>query len=221
WLRASEYWRQAFFYVRTRFDDERLQTGWSRHRAAFREALKLLPFTSTIAGIPFGTGTMTGYLLRPAGAVAPRPTVILPAGYDSTAESGYVETAWMALARGMNAFTFEGPGQGGTLYRDHIPMGPDYETVLSPAVDWLIGQEGVDPGKLVLVGRSLAGYLAPRGAAHEPRLAALVCDPGQVEFISRIKAMVSPKLLPASWGEEIWTKIVAADPLVDGALDQM
>jgi hypothetical protein len=144
WLRAAEYWRQAFFFVRTDFNDERLQIGWSRHRAAFRQALALLPFPSNIAEIPFGTGTLTGYLMRPTGPIVPRPTVILPAGYDSTAESGYVETAWMALARGMNAFTLEGPGQGGTLYRDHIPMRPDYEAVLTPAVDWLLGQEGDD-----------------------------------------------------------------------------
>jgi Esterase FrsA-like len=219
WLRAAEYWRQAFFFVRTDFNDERLQRGWSRHRAAFREALALLPFPSSIAEIPFGAGSLTGYLMRPIGPIVPRPTVILPAGYDSTAESGYVETAWMALARGMNAFTLEGPGQGGTLYRDHIPMRPDYEAVLTPAVDWLLGQEGVDPSKIVLIGRSLAGYLAPRGAAHEDRLAALVCDPGQFEFVTRIKRMLVPKV--ASDGESAWDKVAAANPQVDEMLQQL
>lgn len=219
WLRASEYWRQAFFFVRGDLADTRLQTGWSRHRAAFRKALPLLPWPSTIAEIPFGAGTMTGYLLRPAGAAVPRATVILPAGYDSTAESGYVETAWMALSRGLNAFTIEGPGQGGTLYRDRIPMRPDYDAALTPAIDWLLGQEGVDPGKLVLMGRSLAGYLAPRGAAREHRLAALVCDPGQFEFISRIRKLLGP----ASNGnpDALWSRIAAADPATDAQLQKL
>lgn len=218
WLRASEYWRQAFFFVRSDFDDERLQTGWSRHRAAFREALARLPYPSTVAEIPCGAGRLTGYLMRPTGPVVPRPTVILPAGYDSTAESGYAETAWMALARGMNAFTLEGPGQGGTLYRDRIPMRPDYEAVLTPAVDWLLGQQGVDPRKVALVGRSFAGCLAPRGAAHEGRLAALVCDPGQFEFVSRIRKLLVPAV--AGDAESAWEKVAAADPQVDELLQR-
>jgi hypothetical protein len=219
WLRASEYWRQAFFFVRADLNDQRLQTGWSRHRAAFRAALSLLPFASTLAEIPFGAGSLTGYLMRPAGPIVRRPTVIVPAGYDSTAEAGYVETGWMALARGLNAFTLEGPGQGGSLYCDRIPMRPDYETVLAPAVDWLLGQEGVDPGKVALVGRSLAGYLAPRGAAHEDRLAALVCDPGQFEFVSRIKKMLAPKF--SNDEEQAWSKVLSANAQVDDMLQRL
>lgn len=219
WLRASEYWRQAFFFVRASLSDERLQAGWRRHRAAFRAALPLLPLVSTLAEIPFGSGRLTGYLMRPAGPVVPRPTMIIPAGYDSTAESGYVETGWMALARGMNAFTLEGPGQGGVLYRDRIPMRPDYEAALTPAVDWLLGQEGVAPDKVALIGRSLAGYLAPRGAAHESRLAALVCDPGQFEFVDRIKKMLASKI--ASDAETAWAMVLAADAQTDETLQRL
>lgn len=220
WLRASEYWRQAFFYLRGDLDDPRLQTGWRRHRDAFRAALPFLPYTTTVATIATAGATLEGYLLRPGDAATRRPTVILPAGYDSTAESGYSETGWMALARGMNAFMLAGPGQGGVLYDQRVPMRPDYEAVLTPAVDWLLAQEGVDPAGLVLIGRSLAGYLAPRGAAHEPRLAALVCDPGQFEFASRIPKMM-PKFLPASWSEEAWQKIAAADPVADELAQQL
>lgn len=219
WLRASEYWRQAFFFCRGDLADARLQTGWQRHRAAFRRALALLPLSSTIATIPFGTGHLTGYLLRPAGPATLRPTVIIPAGYDSTAESGYVETGWMALARGFNAFTLEGPGQGGTLYQDRIPMRPDYEAVLAPAIDWLQVQDGVDPARLALVGRSYAGYLAPRAAAHERRIAALVCDPGQVEFVSRITAMLNARFSGA--GGLSWAQVASADPKVDAMLQQL
>jgi hypothetical protein len=218
WLRAMEYWRQAIFYIRGDLDDARLQTGWKRHRAAFRAALPLLPWASTIAAVPFEGAAMTGYLLRQPGGSAGRPTVILFPGFDSTAESAYSETAWMALARGMNVFTFEGPGQGGMLYQDRIPMRPDFEAVLTPAIDWLVAQEDIDPAKLVLVGRSLGGYLAPRGASGEHRLAALVCDPGQVEFVSRVRKML-PKFLPQSPGDDAWDRILAADPAVDALLE--
>jgi hypothetical protein len=221
WLRAMEYWRQAFFYLRGNLDDERLHTGWRGHRAAFRSALALMPYASTVAEIPLGPARMGGYLIRQPAPTAARPTIILLPGYDSTAESAFSETAWMALARGMNVFAFEGTGQGGMLYDQRVPMRPDFEAALTPALDWLLAQEGIDPGKVVLIGRSLAGYLAPRGAAHEHRLAALVCDPGQVEFVSRVKKMLVPKFLPASWGEGAWERIMAADPTVDDLLEQV
>jgi hypothetical protein len=110
----------------------------------------------------------------------------------------------LALARGYNALLWDGPGQGGMLYEDRVPMRPDLEAVLSPVIDWLLDQREVNPGGLVLIGRSFAGYLAPRAAAVEPRLAALVCDPGQVEFVSRI--------VPARFTEEQWHRVLAADP---------
>ncbi|WP_421693933.1 alpha/beta fold hydrolase [Aestuariivirga sp.] len=219
WLRAAEYWRQAFFYLRGDLGDTRLLTCWKRHRAAFRAAVPHLPVSCTIASIPFDGCHLTGYLLRPAGAVDSRATVVLPAGYDSTAECGYVETAWMALERGFNAFTIEGPGQGGALYEDHVPMRPDYESVLAPALDWLEGQQGVDRGRIALVGRSYAGYLAPRAAAVEHRIAALVCDPGQVEFVSRITGMLSRQF--ASAGGLTWQMIEAASPATDALLEQV
>jgi dipeptidyl aminopeptidase/acylaminoacyl peptidase len=44
--------------------------------------------------------------------------------------------------------------------------------VVGPVLDFLTQQSGVDPGRIALLGVSLGGYLAPRAAAYEPRLAA-------------------------------------------------
>src|SRR5262245_48959918 len=63
-LRATEYWRQAIFFIRRDLDDERLLTGYRAHRAAFRSALPLLPWQSTSAEIPLDGGRMGTYLLR-------------------------------------------------------------------------------------------------------------------------------------------------------------
>ncbi len=49
-------------------------------------------------------------------------------------------------------------------------------------VDLALAQAEVDPERIVLVGRSFGGLLAPRGASGEPRLAALVADPGQYDM---------------------------------------
>jgi hypothetical protein len=55
-LRATEYWRQAIFFIRHDIRDSRLLQGWRSHRAAFRAALPLLPWYATIAEIPFDDG---------------------------------------------------------------------------------------------------------------------------------------------------------------------
>ena len=82
----------------------------------------------------------------------------------------------------MNCLVLEGPGQGGVLYTRRIPLRPDSEAVITPVIDWLLAQDGVDPDAVILFGRSFAGYLAPRAATSEHRLAALICDPAQYDF---------------------------------------
>ena len=212
YLRATEYWRQAIFFIRHDLDDSRLLRGWRAHRAAFRKALPLLPWDTTIDEIPFDGGRMTAYLLRPRGDAPGRPTILAPCGFDSTAEAGYAATGYMALARGYNVLLWDGPGQGGMLYEHRVPMRPDFEAVVSSVIDWVLAQPGVHPDGLALMGRSFAGYLAPRAAAVEPRIAALVCDPGQVEFVSRI--------VPSLFTADYWSRILAADPEVDQALQR-
>jgi hypothetical protein len=212
YIRATEYWRQAIFFIRHDLDDPRLLQGWQAHRAAFRAALPLLPWDAITAELPFDGGRMTLYLLRPRDGNSSRPTILAPCGFDSTAESGYAATAYMALSRGYNAVLWDGPGQGGMLYEYHVPMRPDFEAVLSPVIDWLLNQREVNPGSLVLIGRSFAGYLAARAASVEHRLAALVCDPGQVEFVSRI--------VPSRFTEEQWQRVLAADPEMEQTLQQ-
>ncbi|MBX5442948.1 MAG: alpha/beta fold hydrolase [Solirubrobacteraceae bacterium] len=84
-----------------------------------------------------------------------------------------------AIARGYHVLLFDGPGQGRNLIRDGRPIRPDWETVVRPVIDWVLERPEVDPDRVVLAGWSFGGFLAPRAAAFEPRLAALVADPGQ------------------------------------------
>ena len=191
-LAASEYFRQSFFFCRFDLADPRLGRAYRAHRDSFRAALALLDGDAAAVTIPYGSTQLSGYLLSPAGT-GEHGTVLLPAGYDSTAEAGYT-TAVLALERGYRCLIFEGPGQGGVLYEGHLTFRHDYEAVLRPVVDWLVAQPGVDPSRLVLFGRSFAGYLALRGATGEPRLAALVLDPAQYDFAARLAALFGPEL---------------------------
>jgi Esterase FrsA-like len=210
YLRASEYYRQAFFYARDDLGSPELLDTYAAHRASFLAALPALPYPAEAVDIPYQDTTLNGYLFRPGGGDEPRPTIIAPAGYDSTAEAGYSFTAVDALRRGLNCLVFEGPGQGGVLYEQRLFFRPDFEAVLTPVVDWLITQPGVDPARLVLFGRSFAGYLAPRGVTGEHRIAALICDPVQYDFAAGVRARL---------GDDLWDQVEADDPAADEVLD--
>jgi pimeloyl-ACP methyl ester carboxylesterase len=176
---------------------------------AFRAAIPLVPFSTTVVDLAVDGVVVQGYLFRPDASGVARPTIIAPAGYDSTAENGYVLNAAAALERDMNCLVIEGPGQGSVLYERRLPLRPDYESVLTPAVDWLLAQPGVDPSSLVLFGRSFAGYLAPRGATGNPRLAALICDPAQYDF----GAAIQKKL-----GDAVWERLQNGDTSLEPVL---
>ena len=192
-LRASEYYRQAFYYIRSDLDDGRLHEAYRAHVDTFRAAIALMDHPAEAVRIPYDTTTVSGYLFAPGGADEARPTVIFPCGYDSTAEAAWVNVP-AAVERGYNALVFEGPGQGEALYTQRLFLRPDFEHVLTPVLDWLLTRPEVHPDALVLVGRSFGGYLAPRAACFEHRLAALVCDPAQPDMGARIPVGLAGKI---------------------------
>jgi dienelactone hydrolase len=185
YLRASEYFRQAYYFIRTDLRGAHLTTAYRRHVETFVAATAHMTHPARAVRIPYADTTLSGYFFAPDDAATTRPTVVFPCGYDSTAEAGWVNVP-AALERGYNVLVFEGPGQGEALIDQRMFFRPDFEAVVTPMVDWLVAQPGVDPAQLVLVGRSFGGYLAPRAAAFEHRFAALVCDPAQPDMGVRI-----------------------------------
>jgi pimeloyl-ACP methyl ester carboxylesterase len=125
----------------------------------------------------------------------------------------------MALSRGYNFFVFEGPGQGGMLFEHRRPFRPDFEVPFGAAFEWLLVQDGVDPDAVAMIGRSFSGYLGPRAAAFEPRVAALVADPGQYDFASRIGLLA--RAVGNANPEEFMTRLMAADPDLDAELQAL
>ncbi len=150
--------------------------------AAFRAALPLLSHPARVLSSPW-----PGYLFTPAGPAVPRPTILHIGGYDATAEELYA-SAGPALERGYAFAAVDGPGQGSALYDQRVPMRPDWEHVVPGMVESLLTEPEVDVAKIVLVGRSFGGFLAPRGAAGEPRLAAMIADPGQYDLATAATA---------------------------------
>lgn len=178
-LRAAEYYRQGFFYHRDDLDGRELQAGYTSSVKAFRAALPLLDHPAEVLA-----DGLSGYLF--AGHPHDRlPTLLHIGGYDGTAEELY-SSVGPALERGYAFAAIDGPGQGAVLYDQRVPMRPDWEAVVPGMVDALAKHPQVDPKRIVLVGRSFGGLIAPRGASGEHRLAAMVVDPGQMELGSAL-----------------------------------
>ncbi len=186
YLRSAEYYRQAFFFHRENLDGTELRTAYAASVRAFRSALDLLDHPARIL-----SGPVPGYIFAPIGADGACPTILHIGGYDNTAEELYASVGG-ALARGYAFAAVNGPGQGAVLYDQRVPMRPNWENVVPAMFDAVAAEPEVDPERLVLVGRSFGGFLAPRGAAGEQRLAAMVVDPGQYDLSATLAARIGP-----------------------------
>ena len=178
YLRASNYYRTAEFFLHGNPEDRRILDTWGKSRATFREAITLMNAPVEQVLIPYERTTLPGYFYRSDDSVRPRPTLIVHGGYDSTGEELYLLVAGAAVQREYNCLTFEGPGQGAVIREQGLPFRADWESVVSPVVDYLLTRSDVDHARIALMGISLGGYLAPRAAAFEHRLAALIADDG-------------------------------------------
>jgi pimeloyl-ACP methyl ester carboxylesterase len=176
---ASNYYRTADFYRRKDPANDAESARLARaSRQAFADAAALLDTPARAVRIPYEDTTLPGYVYLVDDSGIPRPTLVYHGGYDSTLEENYLALVAGALRRGYNVVTFDGPGQGTALREQGLHWRPDWEAVVTPAVDFALTLPDVDPARLVLVGTSFGGYLAARAAAFEHRLAACVLHDG-------------------------------------------
>jgi dipeptidyl aminopeptidase/acylaminoacyl peptidase len=182
-LTAGEAWNQASLsYHFAKFvwmlDMERYAEATKLAVDALRNAHRHLDPTAERIEIPFeGGAQLVGNLRRPAGD--PAPLVLLFPGLDSTKEEFF---GWenVFVSRGLATFSLDGPGQGETGLTTLIY--PNYEAAATATLDALAGREDVDLDRVGAAGVSLGGYYAPRAAAYEKRIKAVVGISGAFDF---------------------------------------
>jgi pimeloyl-ACP methyl ester carboxylesterase len=181
-LRASNYYRSSEFFLHGTPDDPRVTRAYERSVACYRASAALFTPAIEALEIPYEGTTLPGYFHSPDPSGQPRPTILLNNGFDGSAEEMHWNGARAAVERGYNVLVFDGPGQFGPVHRQKLHFRPDWEKVVTPVVDLALARPDVDPNRIALHGVSFGGYLAPRAAAFEPRLAACIADDGVYDY---------------------------------------
>jgi hypothetical protein len=198
-FRASTYYRTAEYYAAPGSDASPAPAegdlGWHAQRC-FADAAALAHPPVRRLEIPFGGGTLPGWLVVPPDAAGrPRPVVVGVGGFDSSAEELYFQLAVAGVARGWAVFVFDGPGQPACLRADpSATFRPDYEAPIGAVIDVLAGEASLDLERLAVAGLGFGAYFATRAAAADARVAALVVDPPVVDLGRYFEAWVGPEI---------------------------
>ncbi|MER5627054.1 alpha/beta fold hydrolase [Streptosporangium sp. NPDC002544] len=222
-LRASTYYRSAEFFLHGDPSDPRVDQSYALGVESFRAAARLSDIRIEPVLIPYAHTALTGYLYRAGDSRTPRPTIVMHNGFDGSAEEMHFFGAAAFAERGYHVLTFDGPGQPGPMHREGLVFRPDWEKVVGPVLDYLLALPEVDPERVALLGASMGGLLAPRAAAFEPRINALIAfdgvyDMGAIvaghfgEDRDQARAMLGAESAPEV--DEIIQGLMANDPVM-------
>jgi len=205
YLRASNYYRLCEFYLRAGpANDLEVREVGRLSAGTFASAAQLMSPAPQPVSFRYEDTTLPGWWIpaesgtaHPAGGdrEGRRPALLYHGGFDSTEEELYFAGGSAAARRGYHVLAFAGPGQGSALRDQQLLFRPDWDAVVTPAVDWLLARPDVDPSRIALMGMSFGGLLAPRAAATEHRLAALIAFDGIYSFADMVHHKVGPEVM--------------------------
>jgi len=181
-LKAATYFRTADFFLHGNPSDPRINSLWDQQTAAFDKALELVNVPGKRKDLRGGNFSIPTIFYAADNLAKRKPTIIIGNGYDGSQEEAYHFAGKAALERGYNVITYEGPGQPTVRRQQNLGFIPNWEAVVTPVVDYLSALPEVDPSAIGILGISFGGYLAPRAAAFEHRLAAVICLDGVYDF---------------------------------------
>jgi hypothetical protein len=178
YLWAANYLYASLYFLDGTADASRMLPTWKQYEICWTAAAALSNPAIERVEIPYERTTLTGRFFRTSGAKERRPLVILNNGADASELAMLVMGGAAGTARACNCLTFNGPGQGDSLWLKRMYFRPDWEKVITPVVDFAVAHPEVDAKRIALVGISQGGCWVTRALAFEHRVTAGVADPG-------------------------------------------
>ena len=171
-LRAHSYFRTAEFFLPP--SDPKRSIASPKNLSAFYNGLAALGVKYEQMEAAYGDGYRLPMNYYPAEAQNRKETLLVfHGGYDSILEELYFTLVKDAHDHGYDVLTFNGPGQGSVLTEQKLPFTYEWEKPTSAVMDTFLAHHE-RPGKMVLIGESMGGYLAPRAAAFDNRFDGVV-----------------------------------------------
>lgn len=187
---ANQYYRQSDVFLTG--NDPRKRERFLKSQEAFRAGAKLHTPPIEVISVRCGGDLYDGYFCHPVNPSPGRtPAVLFIGGADSLAEENFFHGRQI-LDRGWAFLLVDTPGRGSSIYLKGILTRPDYEVPVKACVDYLASRPEVDPDRIALMGVSMGGYYAPRGAAFDPRIKALVAWCGCYSILDDLYLFYEP-----------------------------
>jgi dipeptidyl aminopeptidase/acylaminoacyl peptidase len=174
---ASNYYRMSDVLL-TIAEEPKRRERFRKSQELFREAAKLNEAKIEVITVHSRNEEYDGYFCHPTKPQKDKwPAVLFLGGADAYAEEIYFGGKQM-LDRGWAMLLVDTPGRGSSIYLKGIKTRPDYEVPGKACIDYLLSRPEIDPNRIALLGISMAGYYAPRVAAFERRIKALIAWSG-------------------------------------------
>ena len=174
---ANQYYRMSDVFL-TYQENDRKAERFGKAQECFRAGAGLHTPAIEAISVQCGKDEYDGYFCHPNNPAAGKwPAIFFLGGADAYAEEIYF-AAKLMTERGLAVLLVDTPGRGSSIYLKNIGTRPDYEVPGKACLDYLISRPEVDADRIALIGISMAGYYAPRIAAFDKRIKALIAWSG-------------------------------------------
>ncbi len=178
YLRAANYRFAGFYYVLGTARAAEHLAAWKAHRRSLERSLRGRAPAVEPVRVTCGDVELRAWRFRGSGPSGLHPALLIHNGLGSPLSDVFMTGAADAMLRGWDAIVFDGPGQGHARFVDGLGPVDDWGPVGIAVLDAALALGDIDPERVVVSGIADGGFLAAVHAAADPRIAALVCDPG-------------------------------------------
>lgn len=227
YLRAASYWRIALMNFSEEGDS--MIVDFSKNSVfCYERYLQISGYPGEKIKIPYEGTFLPGHFYRSPVAKEKAPLMIITPGRDTWGE----DTIWIydeAIKRGFHCIVVEGPGQGTTLRLQGLKYRKDWESVITPVINYAEGLSGIDMERIGLLGISFGGYLVPRAAAFDKRIKLCVTNPGNISWgasiagafrmVKKLPKFLRPSMMESMVKDYAWKHGVEND--IDCVIEEL